>query len=1623
MPATVVSSVSVSGPFAMSSKLSANPPLPSSSRSKQPSASSNITSPSPIPEAASRPLGNRIRSTLEQTLRSAGRTKKPSVRPVADEFSTVKGKEKAVEPKEKEKTGMLRRLESKVNFRRSVTPSPIPPSPAPAVEKPRVAGFTSFVTPSLRQASISSPALHLSSQAIPSPKSRPVVTASSSSTSDALVSPTRDKTRRSSTQSPPLRSSSKEPVSKHRATRSQPLNIPSSSSTADLGLTSLSPPETPTGRRSRDIPSPPVTPTPQSRSRPQLAHISPRNRSVTQISLGSPPASPSPSPSQLTPRGTSPIRPRSPSSSRTRVVSPSHRGLTSASASHLPISPSGHAPKRPSIDSPRRPSIDSPRRVSGGLSPREESPSPIRPRPTTPSQRSYAQNRHYNISTTSFSSPSNPEHRELIRTATSMLCKEIIKPPVHMSRSEAALRDWEEVEVRTQALIRHERVWSKSGFSGSSSNIVTGGLSSSGLSASGEERERRLFCEALRDGLVLCQLMNKLRSSSIVKPDPREDGFVRTANVTRFLASCASYGLPNEDLFQRDDLIEGTGESLARVAKTIIALIKFVDAPVVERSKHVSGQNKKPVETTADSGHPYGQGGSSRTGSTSSPNLLQHRATSPAPASPASEAPDETGFIAGGQIPNTKCSDPSGNIDRAAKEIQKISPPPKSPLRSRPSQAEDGNGLFTWALKSSSPPRVAASDSTSPSVSDAAKDPSVRQSMASTTTNSSATTMFSSLLDAGRSSSAAFSKFGTIRTITTDATSEAPSISRTEGSSIAEELSRKRSMYNDASAVDLSRVVEEAEEIGSSRGHPRDKAKAQSSPPPPPEKPDKVPAIRLGKGIWPDDFMDALQTHNKTRGKAPDSDEPPLSPSQISAPRKLAIVGGQPRRNETIEPLHQFPRRPSHRARHSVDTPTLIPKDPGLRRDSSPDGLPSSRVMLRRHSTKPAPRNGVYLPRGNLDDPRGSDSDVAVPFPRTPSAEHVPPSPREDHHPSELERPRIRGRFQSDIETSKRRPRPSSYDELGAKPTRSRFESMVNLGAASSSNASASDLINKDRDSLDGSVVRKTLIIKEEGKPPTHFQLGNCIGRGQFGSVYRALNLNTGQMVAVKRIRLEGLKEEEVTTLMREVDLVKSLSHPSIVKYEGMARDVDTLSIVLEYAENGSLGQTLKAFGKLNERLVASYVVKILEGLHYLHRSDVVHCDLKAANILTTKNGNVKLSDFGVSLNMRAVERDIKDVAGTPNWMAPEVIELKGASPKSDIWSLALMFRIVEDDMPPIPEGCSEPLRDFLSQCFDKDPAKRPTAELLCEHPWLKKNWGAHKLRPQDSIPFLRRVSADLHKSDVTRYLPQFELAETPTTEEFVSGSPPNRRLSSEHSFVKTTFSKPMVCRVCLLNVKKSAVLCAQCSLIAHSKCASSAPPTCDLRAQLLLYAQYAQQGNPGSAYSNPMDLLDDNNHPKSPMSDVSYVAHSPRTSMDTPGPPSSPPPTAYKFMAAFKRSRSPEPGQPAPSGMSTTSTSSLPHETKTHEKPHEKAKLQRKNRPRPPSLASNSTNADSSVRSTATGAEILTAVHETETPRSPKLAPIDDENRSVHWHIPGELPADSRAHKKSKSSGNCIVQ
>ncbi|SLM40936.1 cell division control protein 15 cdc15 [Lasallia pustulata] len=251
------------------------------------------------------------------------------------------------------------------------------------------------------------------------------------------------------------------------------------------------------------------------------------------------------------------------------------------------------------------------------------------------------------------------------------------------------------------------------------------------------------------------------------------------------------------------------------------------------------------------------------------------------------------------------------------------------------------------------------------------------------------------------------------------------------------------------------------------------------------------------------------------------------------------------------------------------------------------------------------------------------------------------------------------------------------------------------------------------------------------------YKIGDCLGKGAFGSVYRALNMGTGETVAVKQVKLADLPKSEIRVITLEIDLLKNLDHPNIVKYRGFVKSAESLNIILEYCENGSLHSISKNFGKFPENLVGLYMSQVLHGLLYLHEQGVIHRDIKGANILTTKQGLVKLADFGVATRTTTLHES--SVVGTPYWMAPEVIELSGATTASDIWSLGCtvielldgkppyhklqpmhaLFRIVNDDHPPLPEGASPVVRDFLMQCFQKDPNLRVSARKLLKHPWI----------------------------------------------------------------------------------------------------------------------------------------------------------------------------------------------------------------------------------------------------------------------------------------------------------------
>ncbi|XP_021679465.2 MAP3K epsilon protein kinase 1 isoform X2 [Hevea brasiliensis] len=280
------------------------------------------------------------------------------------------------------------------------------------------------------------------------------------------------------------------------------------------------------------------------------------------------------------------------------------------------------------------------------------------------------------------------------------------------------------------------------------------------------------------------------------------------------------------------------------------------------------------------------------------------------------------------------------------------------------------------------------------------------------------------------------------------------------------------------------------------------------------------------------------------------------------------------------------------------------------------------------------------------------------------------------------------------------------------------------------------------------------------------YMLGDEIGKGAYGRVYKGLDLENGDFVAIKQVSLENIAQEDLNIIMQEIDLLKNLKHKNIVKYLGSLKTKTHLHIILEYVENGSLANIIKPnkFGPFPESLVAVYIAQVLEGLVYLHEQGVIHRDIKGANILTTKEGLVKLADFGVATKLTEADVNTHSVVGTPYWMAPEVIEMSGVCAASDIWSVGCtvielltcvppyydlqpmpaLFRIVQDDHPPIPDSLSPDITDFLRQCFKKDARQRPDAKTLLSHPWIQNSRRAlNSFRHNGSISIQQDDSAD----------------------------------------------------------------------------------------------------------------------------------------------------------------------------------------------------------------------------------------------------------------------------------------
>lgn len=255
--------------------------------------------------------------------------------------------------------------------------------------------------------------------------------------------------------------------------------------------------------------------------------------------------------------------------------------------------------------------------------------------------------------------------------------------------------------------------------------------------------------------------------------------------------------------------------------------------------------------------------------------------------------------------------------------------------------------------------------------------------------------------------------------------------------------------------------------------------------------------------------------------------------------------------------------------------------------------------------------------------------------------------------------------------------------------------------------------------------------------PGMHFVDMRKIGQGASGGVYRAKNRVTGEIVALKQMNLQQQSRKDM--IVSEMNVLRSVQHPNIVRYIESYLWGEDLWTVMEFMEGGSLTQVVTAV-YMTEMQIATVLREVLLGLKHLHDSGFIHRDIKSDNVLLTKGGHIKLTDFGFSAMMNGAGTRCSMV-GTPYWMAPEVVGRRPYGPKIDIWSLGIMLIEMVDGEPPyinenpiralyliatngtptLQQGdkASLALKDFLSTCLRVNAEERPDVDALLAHPFL----------------------------------------------------------------------------------------------------------------------------------------------------------------------------------------------------------------------------------------------------------------------------------------------------------------
>uniref|UniRef100_A0A668UW17 non-specific serine/threonine protein kinase n=1 Tax=Oreochromis aureus TaxID=47969 RepID=A0A668UW17_OREAU len=292
------------------------------------------------------------------------------------------------------------------------------------------------------------------------------------------------------------------------------------------------------------------------------------------------------------------------------------------------------------------------------------------------------------------------------------------------------------------------------------------------------------------------------------------------------------------------------------------------------------------------------------------------------------------------------------------------------------------------------------------------------------------------------------------------------------------------------------------------------------------------------------------------------------------------------------------------------------------------------------------------------------------------------------------------------------------------------------------------------------------LFFKED--PEKLFTDLHEIGHGSFGAVYFARDVQTNDVVAIKKMSYSGKQSSEKwQDIIKEVKFLQRIQHPNTIEYKGCYLREHTAWLVMEYCL-GSASDLLEVHKKpLQEVEIAAITHGALQGLAYLHSQNMIHRDIKAGNILLTEPGQVKLADFGSA----SIACPANSFVGTPYWMAPEVILAMDEGQydgKVDIWSMGItcielaerkpplfnmnamsaLYHIAQNDSPTLQSSeWTDYFRNFVDSCLQKLPQDRPNSEELLKHAFVQRE------RPESVlIDLINRTKDAVRELDNLQY-------------------------------------------------------------------------------------------------------------------------------------------------------------------------------------------------------------------------------------------------------------------------------